>query len=1097
MQLTAIGKSMSVGRRTAELHQTFLMIKLTILLLVAACLHVSAHSFGQTVTYSKKQASLEEIFEAIHQQTGLFFYYKSEDIKQAKSVNLAVRQQPVREVLDYCFANQPLTYLLQGEVIYVRKREGVLPVVDTLPSLIRGRIVDATGRPIAGATIGIKGGPRLMASSTSGEFSLEDISIPVRLEISSIGYTSTEVLVRSYDPIVITLSIEQSDLDESIVIGYGKTTRRFSTGSISKVNAQVIEKQPVSNPLAALQGRAPGLFITQRNGLPGSAFNILIRGRNSIQQGNEPLVVIDGVPFPINQLNQRNFINANHPLNTLNPLDIESIEILKDADATAIYGSRGANGVILITTKKGTSGTTQVDVQINTNWGRVTRVPTFLSTQQYLSMRKEAFANDNVVPTLANAPDLLLWDSTAYTDWSKVLVGNTASTWQGQLGLSGGSQWTRFSFSTNYYKETTVFPTELGTSRYSGRFQVDHQSKDNRLHFSLTSSYSAEDSRLVNTDLTNSLSLPPNLPDLFDENGNLVWEKGGIGFPNPFRFLKEQFRGRMDRFTTNSVLSYRVFKGFELKLSSGFNTLQLSENSRYPKAAQNPQFANARSNFANNRTQTWIIEPQAEYRTTWGNHRIGILVGGSYQDSRNQLQTIDASGYPNDNVLEGTAGATNIVTQVGGSTYRYGGHFARINYDYRKSLLLTLSGRRDGSSRFGPANRMANFGAIGGGWLFHQLKGMEKVVPFLSFGKIRSSWGTTGNDQIGNYQYLDTWVPTTFPYGGVAGFRPTRLFNPDYRWEQIRKLDVGLELRFWQDRLQFNTTWFHSKSSNQIVFYNLPSQTGFTNVLMNFPGVVVNKGWEFDFTYNNKSTNKWKWTSQFNLTIPLNELVEFPGLETSSYAQTYQIGQPLNLFWGYPFEGLNPQTGLYSFTSASGASTSSPNRVTDFRVLGTTNPTLYGGWSNSVVKGGWQFDLFLQFVQQQGRDVFFSTGSPAGTRSNVPKEMLNRWQKAGDNASYQGFSQQSFGPAYTAAFAASTSSAAFVDASFIRLKNVQLSYQLPKGIVQQLRMSMFKLFIQAQNVLTITSYAGGDPETQSRNTLPPLRVISIGIQSSF
>lgn len=1074
------------------------MSKLTVLLILVAWLFAPVHSLGQTISYSKKGISLEEVFEVIYAQTGYFFYYQTDLLKTAKRFDLSVKKASLDSVLTISFKNQPLVYELSNGVIHVREADTEKKLFNKKQNPVVGIVVNENGLPVPNVTITVGETNRITLTNSKGQFTLPDLELPAKLIFSSVGYQEKKVHVENNLPVRVTLTVAVNDLDESIVIGYGNTTRRLSTSSVGRVTAKTLEIQPVSNPVAALQGRIAGLFITQSNGLPGSNFNILIRGRNSIQQGTDPLFIVDGVPFDNQRLNQRTTLNANNPLNTINPLDIESIEVLKDADGTAIYGSRGANGVILITTKRIKANRLQLNASFSAGWGKTTSRQNLMSTQEYLTMRKEAFANDNRQPLLANAPDLLSWDSTAYTDWQQELIGGTARFTNTQLSIAAGTEQTKFNFSGNYVTDNTVFPGDFGNTRVSGQMQVTHQSNDKRFLLWLSGTASSDKSKLVRQDLTSQIAISPNMPSLFDESGNLIWEKDGISFTNPYSFLRQPYNATVERFAANFRARYQFTPQIEFTVTGGLNRVQMDEYGAFPRAAQNPDFANANAIFGNNKNSTWIVEPQLSYtRSFASNHQVNVLFGGTSQGSNMKRSLIDASGYPTDDLLGSTAGATLVNTQINGAHYSYIGFFGRISYSYAKKYLLNLSARRDGSSRFGPQQRFANFGSIGAGWVFTQETWMKKLEPIINFGKLRLSYGTTGNDQIGNYQFHSSWEATRFPYVNTSGLRPIRLFNPNYSWEQIEKLDAGVDLQLFASRIQLAVTRFTSRSNNQIINYTLPDQTGFSFVLQNFPGIVANSGWEFELSANPMQRTNFTWTTQLNLTIPRNKLVAFPDLESSSYASTYRVGYPLNLVQGFKYGGMDTQRGVYLFENSAGDLVHNPTQIQDYHLLGTLDPAFYGGISNSFHYKNWSIDVFFQIVKQSGRHFVFGQSTSPGNRNNRSRAVLDRWQPHQPSARYQQFTQLNSSEAFLAGYNISLSDANFVDASFARLKNLQLAYKLGAALAKRLQVSSFELFMQAQNLWTITSYQELDPETQSRSALPPIRMLTMGARISL
>ncbi|RYZ48172.1 MAG: SusC/RagA family TonB-linked outer membrane protein, partial [Sphingobacteriales bacterium] len=451
--------------------------------LAIACLFVFpvqvslAGQLKHPITLSVIQGRLENVFKDIESQSKTSFIYSRETMLRAHPVTMEAKNEPLDKVLVYLFREQPLTYVIDGSYIIIRAAEIRR---DTFPSLAqwRARLVNEAGLPVAGATIQVKGSSIATISDSNGEFLLRDLPAGAVLLITGAELEPFEQRVGNETFMTITLKAKINELDQVLVMAYGETTKRLNTGSIGKISAEEIARQPVSNPLAALHGRVPGVIVTQSSGVPGAQVKIEIRGQNSITQGSDPLFVIDGIPFGPNNsvINQLGSIGGNNgstnpgglsPFNSINPGDIESIEILKDADATAIYGSRGSNGVVLITTKKGKAGKTQVTLNAYSGFGKLTRTTPLLNTQEYVMMRKEAFANDGVQITPGNAPDVAVWDTTRYTDLKKLLIGHTPLVNDLQVSLSGGNALNQFMFRSAYHRETTVFPGDMYNQRTS------------------------------------------------------------------------------------------------------------------------------------------------------------------------------------------------------------------------------------------------------------------------------------------------------------------------------------------------------------------------------------------------------------------------------------------------------------------------------------------------------------------------------------------------------------------------------------------------------------------------------------------------------
>lgn len=1060
----------------------------------------SKNSPAQTVSLTLKKVPLENALIAIQQQTGYFFVYTREQIKSTSPVSISVKNASLTNALDRCFRGQPLSYVIEANHIIIQSK--TWPGTDDSTSKdlleVQGKVTNESAEPIPAVTVSVKETGRTITADDKGIFKISSVRPDGILIFSAVGYISQTVPINGGTFLFVKMRQAIVDLEETLVKGYYATTRKTSTGTISKITSKDIETQPVSNPLATLQGRIPGLFITQANGLPGSGFSVRLRGQNSIQNGNSPLFVIDGVPFLTDrdQLTQRSGLMANNPFNTVNPGDIESIEVLKDADATSIYGSRGANGVILITTRKGKGIAQKLDISFQTGWGKPAATADFLNTAGYLQMRREAFVNDNIEPDLYNAPDLLLWDTTRYINWKERLIGNTARSANMQIGFTHNTRFLKYTLHGDYYKETTVFPGDFYEQRASLSMSATHVSQNNKFSMTLNSSFASNKSELPAEDMTQYISMPPNMYEPFNAHGILQWQENGYAFGNPYKNLFQKNRGQSARFMTNGLISYRFTNALSFKTSAGYHEIRFDEYSAQPIAAQDPASdPRGAAIFGHKFLSSWIIEPQLDYSTTiLSAGRISTFIGATLQRTENKASLLSGSGYTVDALLNSIAGATGSVATDTYSKYKYGAIYGRLNFNWKSIHLFNITARRDGSSRFAPQRRFANFGAIGYGWVFSE-ENFFKANRNLSFGKLKASYGMSGNDQIGDYQFLDTWTTTIYPYNGTPSLYPTRLYNPAYVWERNNKMEAGIELGFLEDRFYAAVNWFNNRSNNQIIRYSLPEQTGFKNVLMNFPGIVQNKGTEIELRSKNISGKHFSWQSNFNITFQKNKLRQFPGLETSSYASTYVVGQSLNVVRGLRYLGVNTETGIYEFEDLNGDGSINHE---DYTVLGHTDPDFYGGFQNTIRIQNFEIDFLFQFVKQKGRHAILSLQNAIGGTVNQPVAVGDRWRKPEDIATYERYTQDFSNPAYyPATFDVANSGAALTDASFIRLKNISASYDVGKSLLQHSKLKSTRLFILGQNILTFTKYIGADPENQGLTVLPPLKMITIGIKISL
>ena len=969
---------------------------------------------------------------------------------------------------------------------------------------VTGKVISAaSGVAIEGATVTNKRSRIHAVTDRLGEY-----RIPARpddiLIFSFVGYVTAEEDVNGREQIIVALESAANTLEEvEINAGYYTTTRRLSTGSISRITAEDIGTQVLTNPLQALQGRVSGVYIQQTSGLPGSQINIEIRGRNSIASGSNPLYIIDGVPFDSETFSNGGeavipLVGGASPLSSLDISSIASIEILKDADATAIYGSRGANGVVLITTKKGVAGKAVFDLNIQNGVSEIGRKLKLLNTRQYLDMRYEALRNDGIENYLVERPDLLVdltqWDTTRYTDWQKVLIGEHARTSQVQTSFAGGTQHIRFRLGGTYLYQGNVYPGKKALNKGGANFSLVYASMDNKLTMSMVANFVTDKNSLPAQDLTHvALRLPPVAPPLFLEDGRLNWANGT--WQNPLSYLEETYQANNKNLISNLNITYDFQPWLEFRSNVGYNILNATERKLTPSGyfdfGGDPASVQRSAYFNQGERRYFLTESQlfASKSGKWG--KVEALMGGAYQYRVGERTAYSVTGYGNDALMQNPRAGTDFrISGYNYSQYRYAAIFGRFAYNLKNKYLVNITGRRDGSSRFGSGKQFANFGAVGAAWVFSE-EAIAQGVGWLNFGKIRASYGVTGNDQIGDYAYLDGYEPSGW-YADKAGMAPTRLYNPSYRWETNHKLEFALELGLVKDRIYMSASYYRNRSSNQLIQYKLPATTGFSSILSNLPAVVENTGWEMEFQSTNVKSNQLTWQTSVTISRPRNKLVAFPELESSTYAQTYAIGMPLNISRRYHSGGVDPQSGTYVIKDINGDGriTQLDDR-TKFIFIG---PDFHGGVQNMFSYGPLSLEIFFQFAKQVGPSYHVFMGQP-GNAGNIPTEVWDRrWKQPGQTSEIQRFRTGIVNTALNQTYQQfQTSDAAIVDASYVRLKSLVLAYAIPTTLIRWVDVNVY---LQGQNLLTFTRYQGLDPETQSRS-LPPLRAITLGLQFSI
>ncbi|MGN8055152.1 SusC/RagA family TonB-linked outer membrane protein [Pedobacter sp. 22163] len=964
---------------------------------------------------------------------------------------------------------------------------------------INGRVVTASdGKALSGATISIKNSNTSVQSSQNGTFTLTAKTATGILLITYTGYQSQEISFNgNLKNLEINMQESTGSFDDVQVIGYGKTTKRLSTGAISSINAKQIEEQPVTNVLSTLSGRMPGVFIQTTNGLPGGNINVQIRGKGSMVAGTDPLYIVDGVPYdgtPVGKGNTDviNIAGALSPLSNLNPADIENISVLKDADATSIYGSRGANGVVLITTKKAQSGATKIDLNIRQGISTISAKPKLLDLQAYLQMRRDAFANDKLIPSsdpasTNYAPDLTQWSQTQGTDWVDYIFGRSASSTDLQARVSGGKGNTTFSVNGNFRNERTVLPGNNSYYRGGLSSQLQHYSENQKFSIRISNQLNRQYSDLSNivNNIDRSFLIAPNYP-LTLPDGTTNWYAGNIEAETHARS-----KNTTDNSITSAELAYRLLPNLSFKINSGYTRSSYDQTFISPSSSLPPGTANS-TNFTKSTSQSFITEPQADYNITFGKHKLTFLLGGTYQRKSTERMSVIGSNFSLESLMENPGSAGTIVSTGSDSQYRYASLFSRVTYNLQDSYILNLTLRRDGSSRFGPGNRYGNFGSIGGSWIFSNLNWLKEKFPVLSFGKLRASLGTTGNDQIPDYGYLSTFnSPGSSSYQGTAIIRPSRISNADFKWESTRKIDIGLELGFFRDALSLSVDYYLSTSSDQLVNYAIPLITGFSSYQANLPAVIQNSGWELSISSTHLKGKKLSWSSNFNITLPKNKLKSFDRFDNSSYAAIYELGYDITRIRGYQALGIDPSTGKVLYAGRDGQASATP--YANF-TLGKTAPDFYGGLGNTLTYRNFEFSLFLQFVKQRTKGGLNRNPGGGGTFNEFD---LESWSTSNPTSTVPP-------PSTQFDFYYGQSSANIFDTSYIRLKNISLSYLLPIKEARKMGLSVLRVFAEGQNLYTLwhRNSAVMDPESGAISTttgrnIPPSKTLVLGLQLSL
>ncbi len=979
-----------------------------------------------------------------------------------------------------------------------------------------GRVTSSDdGSGLPGVSVQVKGTTK--GTTTDGEGNFR-ISTPPnsRLVFSFIGFLPQEVSVGNRTNLNVRLDNNAQDLSEVVVTGYGGTVnRREFTGASSKVSGDAIKNLPVGSFDKALAGRAAGVQITSANGVPGGSIQVRIRGIGSISAGSDPLYVVDGIQ--INSTNNSSFTSSN-PLAFLNPNDIESIEILKDAAAASIYGSQAANGVVLVTTKRGKAGQTKVSLNYYTGIADPIKKLDVLNTQEWIGLRTEALVNagtaadaarTNVLQTLRLPTTLSDAEIAALPtyDWQDA-VYKKGITNNYELSLNGGNDKTRFFISGSYYTQsanvinvnfargtlnTTLTHTlnpkltieeniKLSTITSNGQF-----GGPNGGSFLGAGAFSSPlilpSAAIFNADGTyNGTPALGGLPGILNQNVVQVSELNTI-------------KATINQLNASIALNYKPVTGLTIRpfLSLDYRSIT-GANFSDPRTADGFNVRGRIQNQLNTNTNV-LTNLTVNYGKTVGRSDFSTLLGIEYRSDSNENLSTNITNVPTPDFKYASAAALpqNIFGSWTG--YRKASAFGNLKYNFNKKYDLSLIARLDGSSRFGANNRVGFFPSISGAWLISE-EDFLKGGTVLNELKLRASYGTTGNDQLGslfgasNFPGLGLVTPG-FDYNGSAGFAPTQLGNPDLKWETNVTTNLGLDFGFFNNRITGSVDVFDRTSRDLLLPFNLPFTSGYSTISRN-AGVVQNRGLEVELNTVNVQSGDLKWKSSFNITFIQNKVKElYPGIVplnnpdsaiTVSYTDFYGVGRtaivgrPLQPQYTTEYAGVNPATGRPMFYDFAGNITYTPLNPRDLRYLGTEQPKFYGGFNNTINYKGLTLDLLFQY--DYGRRSFNSQTSflaeLAGRNFNALRDPYERrWLKAGDITDVP---RTINGNVETRGVSSLSGSRTLEDASYLRLKQLTLGYDIPGSLAKRIRASNARVYVQAQNLLTFTNWSSYDPE---------------------
>ena len=879
-------------------------------------------------------------------------------------------------------------------------------------------------------------------------------------------------------------------------VTYAQDSGALSTGNTGKIESDVIEQEQGTNTVNALKGRVSGVEI--ENG------KVKIRGQSNVADKlAEPLVIIDGVQLP----SGFSWSNGDRfsPLNLLNASSIESIEILKDADATAIYGGKGANGVVVIKTKKVLEQKLRVSASLAAGTTGVDRWYDFLSTGEYLDLRTKALAADNITPTETNAYDLLLWGDNYHTDWQKEFMGQKGKVYNGNISISGGiSDKTTFFINAGYFETGTVLLAEPGDKekRINTKLLVNHRGLNDKLE--ITASFAFNKLNVQNRGLDPDAYLvnAPNQP-VYNDDGTLYWLPNNASFVNPLRGKYAVTQNKGTDLISNLQTHYRFLPDFDVTVDVGYSRNTADQFQTYSGKYLNPYAANAYKNrvlAGDSHNELFIAEPRINYVKGWEKHSLTALLGASCQTSHFAGDDLEIRDFPSELFFRNYAVA-GVKYSVNSNTeeVKRASAYTRISYDYDIKYIFSGIIRRDGSSIFDRGNRYGNFWSLAGAWVFSGEDFVRDNLGFLNYGKLKISHGLTGNDNVTPFQYITAYAAATHPYEGQSGLFLKRVANPQFSWEKTRKSEIYLDLAFFKNRLQATGAYYLHHSNSLIGNQPIASQARVDSYKDILQGVTLrSRGVELDVVSTNIRNRNVQWLTTLTLTVPdNNKITSFPGLENTSYATQFKVGESIHLTRLYKFTGINPENGVPTVEDVNrdGAITAAEDK----QFLQDTDPDYYGGLHNSFRYRNWQLDVFFYFEKRPFQEGYLKTYYyPAGyIGKNIPRSLAgDYWTPENPDGTLPGLTSTTSSPIGYAYWNHYTeSSAVYTDASYIRLKNVSLAYTLPKTITGKLKARDIRLYARGENLWTLTKFDEWDPETLT--AIPPFRTVTAGVTASF
>ncbi len=1024
------------------------------------------------ITFRVSNKSIKQAIGLIESKADYSFFYSDELDDLNNKINLSVNNEDIHSVLQKLFRNTRITYRIEdGKQVVLSKKKDNQPSSKSKEKEIRGIITDKIGEPLIGVSVTVKGTGKGTVTDMNGKWALS-VSEGSVLNFSYIGYSAETVKVGKSNSYNISLSEDNQLLDEVVVIGYGSMKRKDITTAVSVVSTADIDERPIIDAAQALQGKAAGIQVVQPSGAPGEGMSIRVRGATSVQASNEPLYIVDGMP--------------NDNISSLSPADIESMQVLKDASSAAIYGARAANGVVLITTKRGKVGNPQVKFSAYVGLSQLGKKIDALNTEEYKDLMKELKKYSNVAPTI---PD----SEKRYVDWTDMFF-KTGLNQNYQLSVSNGTDKLRYFVSGGYTNEQGIIE-KASFRRYNFRANIDNQ-HTKWLKMALNFAYTNTKGQEVNQSrssmragsILSVINTPPFMQQWDNENPGQYDENAyGSRILNPLAANSADNITSADYLKGSLGFTFDILKGLQFKSTFG---IDLSNNHwdyfLDPKSTSDGRGTKGRVEESYSRNIEWLFENILTYDFSLKKHNFSLMGGATQQHAQYNgawLAGFDlADSYPN---IHSISAANQIDKDACGSSasaWSLASFLGRIAYNYDSKYLLTMNFRADGSSRFAPGHRWGYFPSASAGWRVSSEKFMEPLKNVIDDMKLRIGWGMNGNQSgIGNYSYLASMsaskvAPTTENlYPGLA-ITPYSAANTELTWEKTMQWNAGLDLTMFDSRVTLSVDAYYKKTKDLLLTVSLPDNVNLPGGITRNDGEMVNKGMEFSVSSQNLK-GAFQWNTDFNISFNRNKLTKLGLNKIYYYAEMYETresavilkeGIPLGTFYGYVSEGVDPETGNIIYSDLNKNGSLDPGDRTE---IGCAQPDFIYGMTNTFSYAGLNLSVFLQ--GSQGNDIF--NASRIDTEGmfdfrNQSKAVLDRWKRPGMITDIPRVGN----------IENSHNSTRFVeDGSYLRLKTVTLSYDFNKKWLKKMHLSKLQAYVTGQNLLTLTKYSGYDPEVNA------------------